>query len=238
VTKKDSKQFSQLLIATCQAMQPTRELNPAVLEIYFTALAEYPIEDVRRVLSDIVRTEKFFPVPATIIERITGPLEDNALLALKKFEDAVDRHGPTRSMVFDDHIIHAVVDALFGGAGWEGGCTKTHDEWTWLRKDFVKLYAAYVRTGIRPDQVRPVLIGTAEHGLFLNPLPYDEEINARLTRRMYRRVFIGDRSSAVHARMIGDSPADDKQPMRIGRIEKPMEMIGNLAEAELAANVQ
>ncbi len=128
-------------------------------DVYFAALSKLSLDDVKRACSKIIETCKFFPKPVEIIETVGGNPDNTALMEFLIFKKAVDRHGYYTTVVFNNPIIHAVVQAL---GGWVAVSFKTLDEWVWLEKDFVKLYKAFAERGL-PKDVPLKLYG--HHGL-------------------------------------------------------------------------
>jgi len=56
-------------------------VSDARMEIYFSALADLELAEVRRSATVLVRTQKFFPRPAELREAVNGSSEDRAELA-------------------------------------------------------------------------------------------------------------------------------------------------------------
>lgn len=119
------------------------------MEIYFRALSDMPIEKIDEAVLNLVNTRTItstFPVPAEIRNAVGARIDDLALLALDKAEGGVSRHGYCTSVVFDDPVIHMVIDSM---GGWPKFCAPSahgdEREWHWIQKDFVKLYQAFSR---------------------------------------------------------------------------------------------
>jgi hypothetical protein len=118
------------------------------IEIYFRALSDLAIEQIREAVSNLLNRRTItstFPVPAEIREAIGIRVEDAALIALDKLEKAIERYGLYRTVKFDDKIIHMVIRAM---GGWVKVCRNDSEEgedWTWRRKEFLKLYQVFAR---------------------------------------------------------------------------------------------
>lgn len=85
---------------------------------------------------------KFVPKIADIVEIIKGDGQDRSLIAWSKFDNALRTLGTYQSVVFDDAIIHLVVDDMGGWCSFE---TKSEKEWPFIKNDFVNRYKAYTK---------------------------------------------------------------------------------------------
>lgn len=92
MTKEDKKQFLEVLNALAAVFRT--ELNTTQLEIYWATLKDISIDEFKRASTSILKTAKFFPVPAEILElvpsnsgnRHIGPDEAWAV-ALESFDE-------------------------------------------------------------------------------------------------------------------------------------------------------
>ena len=73
-------------------------------------------------------------------------------------DKAVRQVGTHRSVVFDDPLIHRVLQEM---GGWIGMGQKTEDEWPFVAKEFENRYRGYAMRGERPEYP-PVLVGIAD----------------------------------------------------------------------------
>jgi len=177
----DKTKFAEMMTMLCEVFgkEPTKPLIAA----YYMALKDMTQQELERAIEGIL-TKKFnkMPLPAEILEFIHGNLEDRAMLALEKVERAMRDVGGYRSVVFDDPVIHMVIESFDGG--WPGLCAIPEREWKFARKDFLKLYQAMSKEKNR----RPVpkLVGIHEHINQLNGCEYKG-----------RPVVVGDRKRAL-----------------------------------------
>jgi len=182
MTEKDMERFTFCMAALGEAF--SQEITPLKIEIYFKALQDLPIDDIERATWEIINTRATasFPKVAEIRQAISGNLEDKAMLALEKVEKAMREVGAYRTVVFDDPVIHMVIESFDGG--WPGLCAIPEREWKFARKDFLKLYQAMSKEKNR----RPVpkLVGIHEHINQLNGCEYKG-----------RPVVVGDRKRAL-----------------------------------------
>ena len=139
--------------------------------IYFEALKDIPDESFLSAVSVIVNTTtKLYPddnLIAIIREKISGTVEDKAVLAWTKARAAIMSVGTYKSVSFEDPVINGVIEAM---GGWEKFCAMLVEEEAFRQKDFVKLYEALSRSG-RTMPVR--LLGCSER---LNGRPEKTEM--------------------------------------------------------------
>lgn len=131
------------------------KLSEGVINLWLTALSEFSIDDVSSAFGKWIGSSDRMPKISNIVEIIKGSEEDRALAALIKVEKAMSRHGSYATVVFDDPIIHAVIDGL---GGWIKCCRVTDRELTWWEKDFRERYRHHLSCGI-PSDVSPKLLG-------------------------------------------------------------------------------
>jgi hypothetical protein len=127
-----------------------REATEPLAHGFWLALSDLPMEAVERGAARAMRDCRFMPTPAELRE-LAGEmrLADRALCAWSVFERTVVERGGYKSVQFDDRILNATVQHL---GGWVRCCELSCDEFdTWLRKDFLRAYEAFCRTGVGPD---------------------------------------------------------------------------------------
>lgn len=118
-----------------------REMSTAFLATYKRVLlnamsAEEACQGIEIVLG---RKTFGFPKPWEIVEAAKGKPEDQALLAWQTLLDAIQKHGPYKSVIFEDTRITTVIEAL---GGWIAVCGWLEDEMPIRRSEFMKLYVA------------------------------------------------------------------------------------------------
>lgn len=181
MTDDDLEAFSKELLTIGEAFYEKwdkRQIAPEAVMIFFEALREHSLQDVLRALRLHVKTPircKFWPKPGDIEELISGSRAIASLEAWTKVEAAIRRHGRYRSVVFDDALVHVVVDDM---GGWSRLCeVPTEKDMEFQRQEFCRRYegARSVRDfpavllglldgeALRSKQSlsRPVLIGSA-----------------------------------------------------------------------------
>jgi len=149
--------FMQYFTGLCERYD--KQATVALCDIYYMALEDLNDEQLKKSVSNVLRSREYSSMPSPA-ELRGEDIENDALLALDKMEKAIERYGLYRSVRFDDPVIHMVVRSM---GGWPAICRKEGEEgedWTWRRKEFVKLYRAFAMS---PRAECPVtLIGLAE----------------------------------------------------------------------------
>lgn len=126
-----------------------REVSPVLAQVYHTVLAGYPDGQVREAVNRAVRTLRFFPKPAEILEILEGTPDDRSMLAWQALENAIRRIGSWESVRFEDGALSAAVEAL---GGWTKVCEWTEAEMPFRRQEFERLYRVFHARGVRgPD---------------------------------------------------------------------------------------
>lgn len=133
-----------------------READDAMFLAFECGLSDLPVADVKQAIGRAIRECKFMPTVAEL-RGLAGVMlpADRAIKAWDEFVSGVVVHGYYASVDFDDPLINATVRSL---GGWEPCCEKTGDDFDkWLRKDFERIYAAFMRSGVSPEAVSPLL---------------------------------------------------------------------------------
>jgi hypothetical protein len=138
----------------------SRELSVFAGRVWWDACATFDLEQVTKALSaHLMDPERgmFMPKPADLVRELQGTRTDRSLIAWGKVLDAIQRVGAYQSVVFDDGVIHAVIEDL---GGWVKVCRGNVDDLSYLQKRFCDSYKAYAA---RPDVPYPAkLLGDCE----------------------------------------------------------------------------
>jgi len=121
-----------------------KAISAPLAEVYWQALEDFEWEDVDLALQAHVNNPdcgQYFPKPADIIRFIEGTSETKALKAWSKVIEAIQRVGRYQSLVFDDALIHAVLEDM---GGWIKVCGITLDEMPFQAREFQKRYMGFV----------------------------------------------------------------------------------------------
>lgn len=143
MTENDRVAFAEFMLALGETYgEPVTE---ARMEIYFGALADLPLVDIRRAATIHVRTQKFFPRPAELRQAMTGSVEERADLAWVQLLQLVRRVGYLGTPDFGDDIaLKRAALELFGG--WTALCSNLPAQGPELlgyAKQFKATYQAY-----------------------------------------------------------------------------------------------
>lgn len=160
-----------------------KDLGSFALDVWWTALRGY---DLAAVVQSFNRhlvnpdTGQFLPRPADIVKMLSGSTRDSALVAWSKVDRAVRQVGTGSTVVFDDPLIHRVIQDM---GGWCIFGTKTEDEWPFTAKEFENRYRGYRMRSETPEYPQK-LIG------------HYEAHNASKLLRIAPPVVIGDQDKA------------------------------------------
>lgn len=137
--------------------------DPGVAELWFAALAQFTIEDVRIALTRHIQnpdTGQFMPKPADVVKMLHGGTGVQGMAAWTKVEQAIRLIGPYQSVVFDDPIIHRVIEDM---GGWVRlASLPTDEDLKFAGLEFGKRYQGYKLRGGVGDEYPYRLVGIAE----------------------------------------------------------------------------
>lgn len=145
MVESDKRDFAAVLRATLDVYG--KEASPDVLRIWWAALQDRSIDEIRIGFSRYIRSTEsgsFPPKPADIIRMIDGTSSDRGMVAWSKVHEAILRVGSYRSLAFDDPIIHVVIEGM---GGWPALCATPKDELPFRSNEFSKRYRALAETG-------------------------------------------------------------------------------------------
>lgn len=157
--ESDREGFYKSLIALSHVFD--KKISTEMSELYFDALKDMSVEDIAKACNILVRSVKFFPKPLEFRESMAINTDDLAAIAYGKFYKGMMRAHPGRTLIFDDPIIHAVIENI---GGWN---EELYNKWSsikdevWLRKQFESLYQTYAKCGV-PDNTPERLVGDCE----------------------------------------------------------------------------
>jgi len=158
MTEDEKKIFLQSLVGIAEIYGKT--LSESLIRVYWEILKRYDVEDVARSFTQHASNPdagQFMPKPADIIKCIDGGGDSRSLKAWTKVEKAIRTVGPYQTVVFDDLIIHKVIEDL---GGWISLNAITDKELPFKANEFSKRYLGYImRSNIKYPKK---LIGIAE----------------------------------------------------------------------------
>lgn len=116
---RDRAPFAELLVGVGETYcEPVSE---ARMEIYFRALADLELDEIRAAVNVHVRTQKFFPRPSEIREACDGSVDERAELAWVYVQNQVRRVGYTGKPTWPDEPTRRAAMELYGN--WNALCS-------------------------------------------------------------------------------------------------------------------
>ena len=209
MTPNDFDEFQRRLTAAWALYG--KSITEDVLEIFWQALQSYPLADVKQALNRHAidpDVGQYPPKPADLIRQLEGDPESQAMQAWSKVWQAVGRVGTYQSVVFDDPLIHAVVEEM---GGWLVFGQFTEEEQPFRAQEFVKRYRAY-QTVRRCPPYPPKLIGRTEH----------TNATAGFTEAIPPPVLLGDPAQARQVQAQGVHGGGQLQITRTDMPAKPL----------------
>ena len=157
----DFDAFSEALIGVSDYYRRDHP-NKFAIRVWWESLKEFDIQAIQKAfIAHINRPDKdgqFMPTVASLRQLIQGSAMDNAALAWSKVTKAVKGVGTYQTVVFDDALIHRVLDDM---GGWMQLGQKEETEWPFVGREFETRYRGYASKGERPSYP-PKLIGRFE----------------------------------------------------------------------------
>lgn len=163
--------------------------------LYWQGLIDFEFPAVQQALFRHVRNPDngmFMPKIADIVKMLQGSTQDSALNAWAKVDKAVRQVGTGSTVVFDDPIIHRVLQDM---GGWLGLGRRSEDEWPFVAKEFENRYRGFKARGEKPEYPK-TLIGL------------DDAHNLPNGFKPTQAVFIGNKQQAESVMLGGtDKPS-------------------------------
>ena len=156
---EDRNTFAKMMIALGEYYN--REISDDLMDMYWNGMTHLDISVVREAMNRHMQNPdsgQFMPKVADVIRMTGGSTQDAALIAWSKVDRAIRVVGCYDSVVFDDALIHRVIQDM---GGWIGFGNKTEEDWVFVGKEFENRYRGYASRSERPEYP-PVLLGMAE----------------------------------------------------------------------------
>lgn len=157
MTENDKRFFAEAISRVF--LHYNQEVTTTQLETFWNALKKHPIELVTGALNAHVHHPdegRFAPKIANILRAIDGGIEERATYAWTLVDQGVRRAGYYRDVIFEDPIIHHIIDRM---GGWMDICqTRTEDDFKFKGVEFVKNYRSMYGTQMAMSPP-PVLLG-------------------------------------------------------------------------------
>lgn len=139
--QNDFDKFCELLGSISE--QYGKPISEGAKIIYWQGLSDFDFIAVQEALFRHIRNPDngmFMPKIADIIRMLQGSTQDSALSAWAKVDQAVRKVGTYSSVVFDDSLIHKVLNDM---GGWLSLGQKSNDEWPFVAKEFETRYRGF-----------------------------------------------------------------------------------------------
>jgi len=120
-----------------------RSVSSFALDVWWTALKGHDLTAIVDAFNRHLANPdagQFPPKPADIIRMLRGSTQDSALRAWAKVDQAVRCVGIYADVVFDDALIHRVIQDM---GGWIALGDKGEDEWPFVAKEFENRYRGF-----------------------------------------------------------------------------------------------
>lgn len=149
--------FAEMM--TGMAAMYSREMAEMQIHWYWNALHKHDFQTVQNAIERHMKSDRgsYMPLIADLCQMLEGRSDDRAGMAWTKFDNAVRTVGPYHDVIFDDPLIHVVVQDM---GGWIYLCGKDDKEWPFIANDFKKRFGALSNRQERPQHA-PVLTGIA-----------------------------------------------------------------------------
>lgn len=155
---RDIPKFTTLLIGIGELYG--KAISELLGDIYWQALKSFEWQDILKAFQSHIHNPdggQYFPKPADIVRLIEGSGETRALQAWAIVEKAIVQVGAYQSVVFDDPLIHAVLEDM---GGWVKLCGTLVDEMPFRANEFQKRYRGFVNKA--PSRYPKYCCGIAE----------------------------------------------------------------------------
>ena len=158
MNKQDRPMFAKILTVLGSTFD--KKIGEDVLEAYWMALRDLPMESFKEAAREAMKASEWMPKPAHL-RRMAGEVGPGhrAAIAWQTVRKALSQHGTYTSVDFDDPVINATIRNL---GGWVAlGRAKAKDFDVWTRKEFERVYAAIYETGMS-SELGKYLVGISE----------------------------------------------------------------------------
>lgn len=135
----DKAEFTKLLVSVGGLYQQT--INEEVAELYWNTLKSYVLKDITAAIACYMEQGQTMPTPADICRYFLQIAQATVQTAWGKVARATKHVGSYKSVVFDDALIHCVIDDM---GGWEKICGITNEELPEHVKEFEEHYIRYL----------------------------------------------------------------------------------------------
>lgn len=139
---EDTKRFASLI--TALADYYGQKISAGIMGLYWEGLRQYDYEAIERAAWAHTQSPdesgRWMPKISDLTKALQGRTIDQASLAWAKVDKAVRTIGTWRDVVFDDPIIHRVIQDM---GGWIKLGEQDLKEWPFIEKRFVMAYQGH-----------------------------------------------------------------------------------------------
>lgn len=185
----DLIKFTAMLIGIGELYGKT--ISELLTELYWQSLKCFDLQDVVLAIESHIHNPdcgQYFPKPADLVRFINGTGENKALQAWAKVEKAIVHIGAYQSIVFDDPLIHAVLEDM---GGWIKLCATPTKEMYFRANEFQKRYMMFVNKP--PERYPKYCCG------------FIESVNAKNGYPLKPPLFVGDLKKAKQVMLNGSN---------------------------------
>jgi hypothetical protein len=196
-----------------------KAVSEILTELYWVALKRFDIMAIREAVTIHINNPdagRFMPKPADLVGYLEGHANARALSAWSKVIHAIKHLGHYETLVFDDPLIHAVIDDM---GGWISLCKVTEKDLSFRSHEFEKRYQNYLRHP--PHHYPKQLTGS------LNVANRTQGFATNLP------ILIGDEQRALHVYLGGEHAAKRYKLLSFEEV-KPLEKhAGSLSHSSI-----
>lgn len=142
MNEKDKQAFCAIMYPFGKIYDLSLE-DKHIMKVWFEALSDFNIEEVTKAVQRYIKSPdygSFKPKPADVIRMIEGTSIDKSFAAWSKVEKGARRVGSYQTVVFDDPIIHRVIEDM---GGWVAICQVSEKELPFVSKEFCTRYKGF-----------------------------------------------------------------------------------------------
>lgn len=190
--------FGQIISTTYDLYGKT--FTEAALSLWWNALKAYDLKAISDALSRCITNPdhgQYLPKPADVVRMIGGTTTDRALLAWEKVDKAVRHLGVYKDVVFDDPLIHRVLQDM---GGWISLGGKKESEWPFIAREFETRYRGYAYQNVTPPYL-PVMTGLANAENRRNGYPVDTPVLIGEAAKAREVMALGKEQPAIFTRV-------------------------------------
>lgn len=181
--------FTKMLIDLGEVYSKT--ISVTLTNFYWQSLKHLGLPALKRAIEAHIKNPdhgQYFPKPADFIRLIEGSKEHRALKAWSKVRKAINQIGAYNTVVFDDALIHAVLQEM---GGWINLCTTSIKEISFRANEFQKHYMIFLEQP--PNSYPKYCCGIIEN------------INNKKGYTTKNQIFIGDLEKAKQVMFTGSN---------------------------------